>query len=185
MCSFGCVFKYLFHPRAELLSIVKESNIIKFLAIIFNDLRDQNSLTLRSIHARIGLLLLSLCAVTGAQALELKIAQEIYRLELATTPEQRRLGLMHRSELGRYEGMLLVYPHAGDHRIWMKNVLVALRVYWLDEQFEVIGAQRLEPCYADPCPIYAVDGASRYVLELSDHEHPLRIGDRLHGIRVD
>ena len=129
--------------------------------------------------------MLSLCAVTAAQALELKIEGEIYRIELATTPEQRRLGLMHRRELERHEGMLLVYPHTGDHRIWMKNVLVALRVYWLDEQFEVVGAQRLEPCYADPCPIYAVDRASRYVLELSDHEHPLKIGDRLDGIRLD
>ena len=41
---------------------------------------------------------------------------------------------------------MLVYPQAGDHRIWMKNMRIALRVYWIDEHFTVIGAQRLEPC---------------------------------------
>lgn len=118
----------------------------------------------------------------SADSIGLKLGHGDYRIELATTSEQRRLGLMHRSRLGPRQGMLLVYPQPGDHRIWMKNVLVALRVYWIDTEFTVIDTQRLEPCSADPCPVYGVAADSRYVLELGDYEHPLKPGDRIDGL---
>ena len=132
----------------------------------------------------LGLLLLfaSFCPV---YALELRLAQEDYQVELATTVEQRRLGLMHRSQLGPRQGLLLVYPQAGDHRIWMKNMLIPLRVYWIDASAVVIGVQRLEPCNAQPCPVYAVAGDSQYVLELGDYAHPLDVGDKIENIRGD
>lgn len=79
--------------------------------------------------------------------------------------------------------MLLVYPQPGDHRIWMKNVLIPLRVYWIDAGFNVIGMRRLEPCSADPCPVFAVEKDSQYVLELGDYDHPLAPGDSIDGLR--
>ena len=123
--------------------------------------------------------------VMAMDTIEVMLGSEAYRIELAVTAAERQRGLMQRAELGTNEGMLLVYPHSADHRIWMKNMLIPLRVYWLDADFEVIDEQRLEPCPADPCPIYAVDRDSHYVLELSDRPHALAPGDRLHGIRID
>jgi uncharacterized membrane protein (UPF0127 family) len=119
----------------------------------------------------------------SAEAITLQIDNEGYRIELAETPEQRRLGLMHRHRLGPRQGMLLVYRQPGDHRIWMKNVLIPLRVYWIDAGFNVIDMQRLEPCGEDPCPAFAVEGDSQYVLELGDYEHPLAPGDHIDGLR--
>ena len=113
---------------------------------------------------------------------EIRFGDGRYRVELAITAEQRRQGLMGRLELPRDRGMLLVYPRTGDHRIWMKNMQFALRVYWIDSDFRVIQALRLEPCRADPCTVYAAPSASRYVLELGDHEHALQFGDRVGGI---
>jgi uncharacterized membrane protein (UPF0127 family) len=130
-------------------------------------------------------LLLLLSAFVPVAAMELKLGQALYQIELATTPGQRQQGLMHRSQLGPRQGMLLVYPQAGDHQIWMKNMLIPLRVYWIDASSVVIGIQRLEPCNAEPCPVYAVAGDSQYVLELGDYAHPLEVGDKIENISGD
>ena len=137
----------------------------------------------------VALVSLILCGLVGGMgsvsAAELQLGGDIYQIEMAASPAHRQQGLMYRSQLGRRQGMLLVYPRAGDHRIWMKNVLISLRVYWIDASFEVIEVQRLEPCRSEPCPVYAAGRDSQYVLELGDYDHPLAAGDKIEGIRGD
>ncbi len=116
------------------------------------------------------------------QTIELRLGQASYEIELARTAQQRQAGLMHRQHLSPSQGMLLIYSHAGDHRIWMKNMLIPLRVYWIDENFTVIGEQRLQPCSVSPCPVYSVPGDTRYILELGDYEHRLARGDKIEGL---
>jgi len=136
-----------------------------------------------SLLAGAAIVLPSFASSQAADPIELKLGQRIYRIELATTAEQRRVGLMHRERLGPSQGMLLVYPGSGDRRIWMKNVLIPLRVYWIDADFTVLEARRLEPCRAAPCEVYGIDADARYVLELGDYEHPLAPGDSIDGLR--
>lgn len=132
----------------------------------------------------VGLLLMDAPARAAAdEYYKLEIGGRPYRIELATTSSQRRQGLMYRRQLERHAGMLLVYDRPGDHRIWMKNVLIPLRVYWIDKDFRVVGMRRLEPCVDNPCPVYEVEQASTYVLELGDYDHDLRTGDRLEGLK--
>ena len=128
-------------------------------------------------------LLISPDVSRASELIEFNLQGELYQVEIAQTPAQRRLGLMHRSQLADNHGMLLVYRRTGDHQIWMKNVLIPLRVYWLDENFSVIHSQRLEPCRQSPCPTYGAPGPSRYVLELSDSPHRLELGDSLDELR--
>jgi uncharacterized membrane protein (UPF0127 family) len=131
------------------------------------------------------LVLLAVLAGPGARqalAYEIIVAGERYDVELATTPEARGRGLMYREQLDPRGGMLLVYRNDGNHRIWMKNVPIALRVFWIDRDYRVIDARRLPPCKTDPCPVYAADRDSRYVLELSDRDHGLRPGDLVKGL---
>ena len=118
----------------------------------------------------------------ASDSLEVMLGTDLYQLELARTVAERRRGLMHRPHLGSRQGMLFVYPKPGDYRIWMKNTLIPLRVYWIDAELIVIDVQRLEPCTQSPCPIYSVNRDSHYILELSDREHPLAVGDKLTGI---
>lgn len=113
---------------------------------------------------------------------EMRVNGQTYRVEMAVTSRQRQLGLMFRRELADDRGMLLVYPQSGDHRVWMKNMTIALRVFWLDEDFRVIASRRLEPCETSPCPVFGADSASRYILELNDRDHPVRIGDTFTGL---
>lgn len=137
---------------------------------------------------RIPILALAICLLfqplisVAAQLIEVRAGGMTYRVEVARTPAQRRQGLMHRSSLDRQGGMLLVYRKTGDHRIWMKNMRIALRVYWIDDDARVIEMQRVEPCQQSPCPVYFASRPSRYVLELSDHDHPLKAGDRIDGL---
>jgi len=130
------------------------------------------------------LLFITLLPGTGlaAQFVEIEIDSTTYQVELARTPAERRKGLMKRQSLDRFNGMLLVYPKLGDHRIWMRNMQIPLRVYWIDSDFNVVGTRRLEPCLQDPCPVYSVSQPSLYVLELSDHGHDLKPGDRIEGL---
>ena len=120
----------------------------------------------------------------AAKTVELELGQTLYSVEIASSSKQRRQGLMHRPHLSPRQGMLLLYPEVGDHRIWMKNMLIPLRVYWIDENYTVIGMQRVQPCNASPCPVYSIDRDSRYILELGDYEHPLEPGDRIESLRT-
>jgi uncharacterized membrane protein (UPF0127 family) len=126
-------------------------------------------------------LLLASSAVL-ARTFELRLGQDSYQIEVAETPRQRQLGLMHRKHLTPRQGMLLVYPQTGNHRIWMKNMLIPLQVYWIDEDFTVISLQRLQPCSTSPCPVYSAAGDTRYVLELGDYQHRLELGDKIEGL---
>lgn len=127
-------------------------------------------------------LVLSIENCFAAPTVELIIGSEVYQVELAITTEQRQRGLMRRQYLASRQGMLLVYAEPGDHRIWMKNMLIPLWVYWIDAGHRVIDRRRLEPCTKQPCPVFSARGESRYVLELGDYDHPLAVGDRVAGI---
>lgn len=128
------------------------------------------------------LLLIQFFTPLRADEITLEIGKQPYRVELATTPEQRQRGLMYRTELAADRGMLLVYTNPGDHRVWMKNMQIPLRVYWIDASHRVIHEQRLEPCGLPPCPIFSAIGESRYILELADHDHRIEVGDSVTGL---
>ena len=91
---------------------------------------------------------------------------------------------MWRKSLADDHGMLLIYPQAGDNRIWMKNMLIPINVYWIDADYRVIFHRRLEPCQISPCPVYAAPMASRFVLELNDSEHAIKTGDVVSGLNL-
>jgi len=109
----------------------------------------------------------------------LRIQGQPYTIELAVTPAQRRLGLMHRSGLLPQTAMLLVYPDTAMHNIWMKNVHFPLHLVWLSETGRVLDQQVVPPCQKNPCPIYQAREASRYVLELFPGQLGLQAGQNL------
>jgi hypothetical protein len=120
--------------------------------------------------------------VSAGDKIDLLLGRSVYQIELAATLEQRRQGLMFRQQLDPKQGMLLVYPGAGDHRIWMKNMRIDLRVYWIDDKFTVISVQRLESCRSSPCPVFSAPRAARFILELGDYDHDLSPGDTIEGL---
>jgi uncharacterized membrane protein (UPF0127 family) len=118
-------------------------------------------------------------AIAATPIIDITLGQDSYQVELAVTPEQRRKGLMYREQLAPDRGMLLVYAQSGDHRVWMKNMRIPIRVFWINADFTVVAWQRMEPCTGTPCTVYASARPSRYVLELGDYDHALLPGDKI------
>jgi uncharacterized membrane protein (UPF0127 family) len=188
---------YELRHLTESLYIVNLSSTIKLLRHFFNSLDHMRSIA--EINSLLGdfswqfvfrllavAILLCACLVPGSavagEIVDLAIGKSAYKIELAVSPAQRRQGLMYRQRLDSRQGMLLVYPQTGDHRIWMKNMRLALRVYWIDEDFAVVSVQRLQPCSNSPCPVFSAPRPTRFVLELGDYEHAIGPGDTIEGL---
>ncbi|OOG36433.1 hypothetical protein B0E52_16665 [Rhodanobacter sp. C06] len=91
-----------------------------------------------------------------------------YSVELATNEAAREHGLMMRSSLAPDHGMLFVFPDTAPRGFWMKNTLIPLDILYFDAERKLVSAQvDVQPCKADPCPVYPSTGPARYVLELS------------------
>jgi uncharacterized membrane protein (UPF0127 family) len=118
------------------------------------------------------------------ETIQIGVNSSSYLVELAATTEHRQRGLMFREKLDPGKGMLFAYAKSGDHRIWMKNTLIPLWVIWIDEAYRVISIQRLVPCETSPCKIYAAPTPSRFILELGDYEHSIKLNDRVRGINI-
>ena len=105
-------------------------------------------------------------AVTGPRAVLPSGA--VYRLELATVPEDQAQGLMYRENLPDKTGMLFVFDQPAPHHFWMKNTMIPLDIVWLDDSGKVLFVSaQTPPCKADPCPTYGPDVPVRRVLEIA------------------
>jgi uncharacterized membrane protein (UPF0127 family) len=88
-------------------------------------------------------------------------------VELAESVKERERGLMEREALPERSGMLFLFPE--DHRggFWMKNTLIPLSIAFLDADGQVLAVLDMEPCRADPCPIYDPGVSYRSALEVN------------------
>lgn len=93
----------------------------------------------------------------GEQVLELTV-------EVASTPEQRRTGLMFRNELPQNNGMLFVMQKKAAHKFWMKNTLIPLDMIFFDEDKIVGIVENAKP--HDLTPV-GPDIPSNFVLEVN------------------
>ena len=106
--------------------------------------------------------------------------------EVARTPREQQLGLMRRQSLAKDRCMIFIYDEDGNHRIWMKNCLIALDVVWIREDGTVVEtSERTPPCspiLGDDCPTYGGTVPARHFVEFPAGTLArigLRKGDRL------
>jgi uncharacterized protein len=93
---------------------------------------------------------------------------EVYRVEIARTPEEQALGLMFRESLPERSGMLFLFTDAGPHKFWMKNTMIPLDMIWMDGAGRVLFVSAdTPPCKADPCGNYGPDVPAASVLEIA------------------
>lgn len=102
--------------------------------------------------------------------------------ELATTPEQREIGLMHRTTLGAYEGMLFVFDSPATQCFWMKNTLIPLSVAFIANDGSIVNIDEMKPETLNPhCSAQPV----RFVLEMNQSwftKHDMKAGSKLTGM---
>lgn len=88
-----------------------------------------------------------------------------FHVELATTPEARRTGLMYRPSMQSGWGMLFVYPDEAERSFWMKNTLIPLDMVFVDAAGEVVSI--LEGAEPETLVARRSEGPARYVLEVN------------------
>ena len=90
--------------------------------------------------------------------------------EVASSPEERLMGLMFREELPVDEGMLFVYEYPHNVSFWMKNVLIPLDIIFLNESGTVINVEEADVEIDVPdeeIESYFSGGSAQYVVEIN------------------
>ena len=87
--------------------------------------------------------------------------------ELASTPQERKMGLMYRTVLEEGKGMLFTFGTAYQYPFWMKNMKIAIDMIWIGENMTVIDMdQNVPPCEQENCELYTPSSPAKYVLEV-------------------
>jgi uncharacterized membrane protein (UPF0127 family) len=108
----------------------------------------------------------------GATQLEVRVAD---------SDEERARGLMEVPKLAEDAGMAFVWVEPTTSQFWMKDTLIPLSIAFVDEGGRIVTIRDMQPCAADPCPLYGSTVA--YVLAIEANlgyfdEHDIAVGDR-------
>lgn len=101
---------------------------------------------------------------------------------LADTEARREQGLMNRTDLAGYDGMLFTFTTDTTVQFYMKDTLLPLSIAWFDARGRFVSSTDMEPCLdAAQCPTFAAARPYRYALEVAKGGLPgLGIGPGSH-----
>jgi uncharacterized protein len=123
---------------------------------------------------------------TSALWIESVNGSHTFNVELAITPEEQSLGLMHRTSMAGDAGMLFVFAEPRRANFWMKNTLISLDLIFIDQ----LG--RIHHISSDAVPRsldrIGSQGPVVGVLEINGGlaaELGLAVGDQVHHARFD
>jgi len=95
---------------------------------------------------------------------------------LAETPAQQELGLMNRTDVGGYDGMLFRFSTDFTGSFYMKDTPLPLSIAFFDATGRFVSTADMTPCiHQADCPLYNAAGAYRYALEVPQGALP-RLG---------
>jgi uncharacterized protein len=103
--------------------------------------------------------------LVGWQTQTIEIDGAEYLVAVADDEVERAQGLMEVDELGEVDGMLFSWSSELSTGFWMKGTLMSLDLAFFDSQGRVVDQVTLEPCSADPCPVFVARAPFQWVLE--------------------
>ena len=116
------------------------------------------------------LMLLLLSVTAGAQTAQTELPRVqmqagMYQInaQVASTPEQRAIGLMNRPDMPQHEGMLFVFENPQVQCFWMKNTLMPLTAAFIADDGSIVNLADMKPQTTDS---HCSDKPVRYVLEM-------------------
>ncbi len=98
-------------------------------------------------------------------AIQLNAGMHLIRAEVAQSPDQRSIGLMHRPSMGPNEGMLFIFEQAGQQCFWMKNTLLPLSIAFLADDGSIVNIESMKPQALDS---HCSKRPVRFVLEMNE-----------------
>ena len=143
---------------------------------------------LRRAVALLAALTLSLAAEASAQGsaalptVTLTIDSRKLVAEVASTPQQRATGLMHRFSLQPDHGMLFVFERPERLSFWMKNTFIPLSIAFLDASGRILNIEDMAP---QTETTHWSKGPALYALEMRKGwfvERGIKAGDRVEGV---
>lgn len=103
-------------------------------------------------------------------------------VEVADSAREREVGLMNRDSLAADAGMIFLFEGAHRGAFWMKDTRIPLSIAFVGGNGQILRILDMEPCRADPCPIYDPGVAYASALEVNQgafRRWGVRVGDRL------
>jgi uncharacterized protein len=121
---------------------------------------------------RLALLLLVLLAACGGEegdklVIDTAEGDVEVPVEVANSRGERQVGLMNRESLPEDSGMVFLFPEPTTGGFWMKNTLIPLSIAFYGSDGTIVRILDMEPCRADPCPIYEPGVAYTAALEVN------------------
>lgn len=101
--------------------------------------------------------------------------------EVASTPAQRQIGMMMRTQMAPHEGMLFVFEQPARQCFWMRDTLLPLSIAFIEDDGRIVNTAEMQPrsdeahCSARPV---------RFALEMNRgwfDKRGIKPGDRLRG----
>ncbi|MGA2140923.1 MAG: DUF192 domain-containing protein [Brevinematales bacterium] len=89
----------------------------------------------------------------------------VLNIEIASTMDQKSLGLMNRRSWNGTDGMLFINKEPENVSYWMKNTYLNLTMYFMDEDLNIIEVYNPEPMSTDI--ISSRSDNIKYILELN------------------
>lgn len=115
------------------------------------------------------------------QRVKLSTGMHLIDAQVALTPEQRQIGLMHRKEMPQHEGMVFVFEQASQQCFWMKNTLLPLTAAFVADDGTIVNLADMKPETTEShCSTQPV----RYVLEMNKgwfEKKGIKAGSKLSG----
>ena len=111
----------------------------------------------------------------------LSAGMHLIQAQVAATPQERAVGLMHRKEMPANEGMLFAFEQPSEQCFWMKNTLLPLTAAFVADDGTIVNLADMQPqSLASHCSTKPV----RYVLEMNKgwfDKRGLKAGAKLSG----
>ncbi len=87
---------------------------------------------------------------------------------LALTQAQQDRGLMNRTDLAGYDGMLFKFSAPSTTEFYMKDTLINLSIAWFDSRGRFVSATDMPPCgSAAVCPLFSAAAPYTVALEVA------------------
>ncbi len=102
-------------------------------------------------------------SIYGNRRAKISLAGQVFRVEIADSAEEKKLGLGGRKNICSGCGMLFIFSESGRHSFWMKDMEFPLDILWL-EKGSIVEMEKNIP--ADSKEIFSPVGYSDQVLEL-------------------